>query len=122
RDLSAALGGSASLELRAVTVQQARDLARLDVELAGAGAGARLAAVERWNEVASRTPAVRPPADPELARRVARLRHLLQEVHDDPGRAGELREPIRALERQVAAASWATSGGAGGAAGTDGAR
>lgn len=121
RDLSAALGGSASLELRAVTVQQARDLARLDVELAGVGAGARLAAVERWNEVASRTPAVRPPADPELARRVARLRHFLQEVHDDPGRAGELREPIRALERQVAAASWATSGGAGGVAGTEGA-
>ncbi|GGK66626.1 CHAT domain-containing protein [Ornithinimicrobium pekingense] len=112
-DLAEALGGSASLELRAVTVQHAQDLARLDVELAGRRPAARLAAVERWNEVASRTPAVRPPAEPELAQRVARLRHLGQELRDDPGRAGELRDRIRALERQVAAASWAAGAGRG---------
>lgn len=109
RDLSTALTGSASLDLRSVTVQHARDLARLDLELAGDGAAARLAAIERWNDVSSRTPAVRPPADPGLARQVAQLRSLGQEVRDEPDRAGELRDRIRALERRIAAASWASS-------------
>lgn len=110
RDLSGALGGSASLELRAVTLSHARQLARLDVELAGRAPAARLAAVERWNEVASHMPAVRPPSDPELARRVTLLRQLRQRVREDPAEAGRLRERLRSLERQVAAASWAASG------------
>ncbi|SOC52541.1 CHAT domain-containing protein [Ornithinimicrobium cerasi] len=113
RDLSAALSASASLELRSVTLTHATGLSRLDLELAGENPAARLRAVERWREVAWRVPEVRPPADPELARRVTNLRHLRQQAREDPQQAGRLRERLRSLERQVAAASWAAAGGSG---------
>lgn len=114
QDVSLALSGSASLELRAATTTHARVLERLDLELAGDRPAARLAAVERWNEVAALTPAVRPPADPGLAQRVSTLRHLRHQVAEDPGLAGELRGRLRSLERQVAADSWAAVGAGGG--------
>ena len=113
RDLATAVHASASLELRSATTVQARELAQLDLQLAGERPAARLAAVERWAEVAWRAPAVRPPADPDLARRTTALRHLRQQVSEDPGRADRLRERMRTLERQVAAASWASAGRAG---------
>jgi hypothetical protein len=111
RDLSGALSGSASLELRSVTVKHAADLAGMDLELAGDRPADRLRAVERWREVAWRVPAVRPPHDPEQAGRVTTLRHLQSQVRDDPALAGRVRDRLRALERQVAAASWAAAGG-----------
>ncbi len=110
RDLTAALQGSASLELRAVLATQARDLATLDLDLAGDRPSRRLAAVERWHDVATRSPAVRPPADPEQAHRVTLLRQLEQQLRDEPERAGEIEDRIRTLERQVATASWASGG------------
>lgn len=116
RDLAGAVGASASLELRTVTVVQAADLAALDLALSGRAASARLAAVERWRDVAWRAPQVRPPTDPDLARQVTVLRHLRQQVRDDYGQAGRLRERLRSLERQVSSASWSATGSGGPAA------
>jgi hypothetical protein len=60
--------------------------------------------------VAGQLPTVRPPQDPDLARALTQLRQLGQQLDEDPSRAAELRTTLRALERQVAAMSWAASG------------
>lgn len=109
-DLVETVGASASLEVRAATHVYAQRLARLDLDLATGGPRDTLLALERWREVASRTPAVRPPDDPELARRITVLRHLEQQIGADPGRADALRSRRRELERSVAALSWAAPG------------
>ncbi|ANS78479.1 hypothetical protein SGUI_1083 [Serinicoccus hydrothermalis] len=110
-DLTRTVAGSSSLELRAATHHYAQGLASLDLAVAPDRSRDRLLAVERWREAASRSPALRPPADPELARRTTVLRHLRQQVRDDPDRADRLRPRLRELERSVAALSWSAPGG-----------
>ncbi|WP_151524511.1 CHAT domain-containing protein [Serinicoccus kebangsaanensis] len=112
-DLTQTVAGSSSLELRVATHHHARDLAAMDLAVAADTPRDRLLAIERWREAASRSPAVRPPADPELARRTAVLRHLRQQLREDPGRAGRLRPRLRELERSVAALSWSAPGAGG---------
>lgn len=112
-DLTEAVGASSSLELRAATHLYAEHLADLDLELAGGRARDGLLAVERWREAASRAPVVRPPADPELARRVRVLRHLRHQLVEDPVRAVTLRPRLRELERSVASLSWSAPGASG---------
>lgn len=109
-DLTETLGGSSSLELRAATHVYAQDLAQLDLAVAPETPRETLLAVERWREAASRSPAVRPPQDPELARRTTVLRHLRQQVREDLDRAHRLRGRVRELERSVAALSWSAPG------------
>ena len=113
-DLTRTVAGSSSLELRAATHHYAQGLAALDLSVAPDSSRDRLLAVERWREAASRSPAVRPPADPELARRTTVLRHLRQQVRDDLDRAHRLRPRLRELERSVAALSWSAPGGTAG--------
>lgn len=117
-DLAGALSLSSSLELRAAALVHGQELARLDVELAGTRPAQRLAAAERWREVAGQLPTVRPPQDPELARALTELRQLGQQLDEDPSRAAELRQQLRSLERQVAATSWSASGQGPGVIGT----
>ncbi|WP_130014618.1 CHAT domain-containing protein [Serinicoccus sediminis] len=109
-DLTETVAGSSSLELRAATHLYAQDLARLDLAVAPPAPRETLLAVERWREAASRSPAVLPPDDPELARRTTVLRHLRQQVRDDLGRAHRLRARVRELERSVATLSWSAPG------------
>ncbi|WP_134772623.1 tetratricopeptide repeat protein [Ornithinimicrobium flavum] len=106
-DVEEALGQSASLDLRAALLVHTQELADLDLEVAGGRALDRLVAVERWREVASRTPTLRAPSEPGLARKVAELRQLRQQASEDPGRAAALAGPVSLLEREVAEASWA---------------
>ncbi|GAA4871156.1 CHAT domain-containing protein [Serinicoccus chungangensis] len=109
-DLTETLAGSSSLELRAATHLHAQDLARLDLAVAPDAPRETLLAVERWREAASRSPAVLPPADPELARRTTVLRHLRHQVREDLDRAHRMRARVRELERSVAALSWSAPG------------
>lgn len=122
QDLTRALRSSTSLELRTATTLQAAELARLDLSLARPRPLDRLAAADRWRETVGQLPTVRPPSDPDLARRVAVLRHLRQRVREEPARAGRLRERLRSLERQVAAASWASTSRVSGQAAAPGPR
>lgn len=111
-DVEVALGYSASLDLRAALLVHAQELAGTDLETAGARALDRLVSVERWREIATRTPSVRRPSEPGLARRVAELRALRQQARDDPEQAGATAEQVSRLEREVAEASWSARSGA----------
>jgi tetratricopeptide (TPR) repeat protein len=99
RDLRAAQGSSASLDLRTATAVHGRRLAELDLRLAlDRGPSAVLGVSERWRAATSSMPSITPPADPELAGLLAELRGLQERVREDaPGE----RETLRAHEVRV---------------------
>ncbi len=113
-------GRMGAVDLRSGAAVHGRALARLGLE--SAVRDGRPAAILHWSELsraqALLLPAVRPPADPEVAAALAELRGLdtsIAERQDTPGARGlvDLQRRRDALRQRVREHSWSVSGESG---------
>ncbi len=114
-ELSAFRARFGSQDLQAASSVHGRDLARLGLRTAvQTGApGAILQWLERARGVSTRLPAVRPPADPDLARQLGEFRALYEQSRQallSGTRDPALEARVRQQRRRIRALAWSAQG------------